>query len=449
MANVQLGGLATGLDTNALISGLVKAERRSIDLLQGQQIRFQAQQGVLTTLSGNLANLKSAAQALSLSTDFDKRAAASSDTSVLTATADSTAQTGIYNISVTSLAKAQSIQSTSYTSTTATLGTGTLTITVGGTNTTVTVDATNNTVASLKDGINNSGAVVTASIVNVGTSTPDYRLVVQSKNTGTANAVTISSSLSGGSDPFVGGGTVVQAAADAQFTVNGLSVSRSSNTISDVIAGVSFTLFKESGASATVTVSNDTAALKASMQKFIDAYNAVVKLGNDQFKLDPSTNRQGTLAADPILRGALSRLRAAVSASGGNGSGFKNLSDIGIGFQKDGTLKLDDGKLIGALTSNPDSVENLFISSQNGIGKRIPTIVDAYISSAGGALTARQNGLSASIASLDKKILREEQRIAAFEKNLIDQFTSLEKLVNQFNKQSQFLSQYLALSSTK
>lgn len=447
MANIQFGGVASGLNTNALIEGLVKLERRSIDLLKGQQVRFQAQLGIFATLGSSLSSLKSAAQALSLSTDFHKRAAATSDATVLTAAADSTAQLGSYTITVSSLAKAKSLQSTSYTSTADVLGTGTLTIAVGGTNTDIVIDATNNTLTGLKEAINNSGAAVTASIVNVGAGTADYRLVVQSKNTGTANAVTISGTLNGGSDPFAGGGDLVQAASDAEFTVNGLVVQRSSNTVSDVMPGVTVTLLKDGGASSTVTVSSDTEALKGSIRKFVDAYNAVMKIANDQFKLDAATGRQGALAGDPVLRGISQRLRAAVSAAGGNGASFTHVSDIGISFQKDGSLTLDDAKLTTALTSDPDGVKNLFISSQNGIGKRVPEVVDAFISLAGGALSARQTGINASIASLEKKIAREEQRIATFEKNLVNQFTALEKLVSQFNQQSQFLSQRLAFLS--
>ena len=134
---------------------------------------------------------------------------------------------GSYSIVVDRLAAAKTIRSTSFASTTAAIGTGTLTLTVGSTNTSVTVDGTNNTLTGLKDAINGSGAAVTASIVNVGTSgSPDYRLVVQSKETGTENTVTISGTLAGGADPFSGGGEVVQAAADALFSINGLTVTR-------------------------------------------------------------------------------------------------------------------------------------------------------------------------------------------------------------------------------
>ena len=283
MANIQFGGLITGLDTNALIKGLTDAERGPSNVLQRQKTVLQAQQGVYTSLVSQLADLKSAAEDLSLANDFTKRSATSSDSSVLSASADSTALSGFNTVVVDSLAKAQTIESNSFSSVSAAIGTGTLTIHVGGSSTTVNIDSTNNTLSGLKSAINSSGADVNASIVNVGTSgAPDYRLVVQSKNSGTDNAVTITGALTGGSDAFTNGGQVVQAAANAVFSVNGLDIARASNTVSDVIPGVTFTLLKEgdhdglvesTDVSATVTIASDSSALKDSIQKIIDSYN--------------------------------------------------------------------------------------------------------------------------------------------------------------------------------
>jgi flagellar hook-associated protein 2 len=443
MANIQFGGLASGLDTKALIDGLVGAERSSfITPLTNQKTRYQAQQGLLTTVSSTLASLKSSTQALSLSTDFNKRTVSSSDTTVLTAAVDSSAQSGVYNVSVSSLAKAKSLQSsTSYSSTTATIGTGTLSITVGSTATSVTIDATNNTLAGLKDAINNSGAAVTASIVNVSSgSTPQYSLVVQGKNTGIANDVTIASSLAGGSDPFTGGGTVVQAAADAQFSVNGLSLSRSSNTISDAIPGVTLSLLKDGGASSSVTVASDTATIKSNIKKFVDAYNAVAKIASDQFSLDPTTGRQGALAGESVMRSVVSRLRSALAVAGANDTGPRTLSDIGISFQRDGSLAVDDAKLSSALESNLTAVSKLFLSAQDGIGKRIPKAVDSFIATGIGSLSSRVDGLGKAITDIDTKIASEEKRIATYQQNLTDQFSSLEKLVSGLQTQSQYLT---------
>src|SRR6266436_7526282 len=103
MINIQCCGLASGLDTKALIDGLVGAETTSfITPLTNRKILYQAQQGLLTTVGSSLASLKSSAQALSLSPDFNKRTASSSDTAVLAAAADSSAQSGVYNVVVSS-----------------------------------------------------------------------------------------------------------------------------------------------------------------------------------------------------------------------------------------------------------------------------------------------------------------------------------------------------------
>ena len=453
MANVQFGGLITGLDTNALIAGLVKAEQGPTNILQSQKATLQAQEGVYTTVISSLADLKSAAQSLSLSKDFNKKTATSSDNTVLTASADSTALASYNTIVVDTLAKAQSVKSTSFTSSSDGIGTGTLTIHVGSTSTSVTIDATNNTVTGLKDAINSSGAAVTASIVNVGTSaSPDYRLVVQSKDTGIANAVTITGSLAGGTDPFVGGGQVVQAAADAILSVNGLTITRSNNTISDVIPGVTFVLLKEGNhdgvissedTSAHVTVSADGSAIKSSIKEFVDSYNAVNKIVNDQFTLHPDTKHQGALGGDAALRGVISRLRSEISAPGGIGAGLQFMSDVGITFEKDGSLAIDDAKLSSTLETDPTGVSNLFTLVQNGIGKRVPGAVDDFISSVDGSLTFREKGIQASIDRIDQKVAREQDRISAFQERLTQQFSDLEKLVSQLKSQNDFLLQRL------
>jgi flagellar hook-associated protein 2 len=458
MANIQFGGLITGMDTNALVAGLVAAERRSITVLQNQKVRYQAQDAVLASVIGALGRLKSSAQNLSVTTDFIKRSATSSNPAALTVSASSTADIGSNIITVDSLAKAQSVQSTSFADTSAAIGTGTLTISVAGTDTDIVIDNTNNTLAGLRTALNDSGAAVTASIVNVSASaTPDYRLVVQSERTGTANAVTLSGILAGGTDPFAGGGQVVQAATDAVFAVNGLKISRSSNTVSDVISGVTFTLLDEGDrdgaidatdpmAKITVTANNSTIA--STVKDLVESFNAVNKIVNDQFKLDPNTNRQGSAAGDASLRGVLSRLRSELSSAGGIGVGYKYLSDIGVKFQKDGSLTLAESKLADALGADPTGVANLFLAVQNGVGKRIPDAVDDYVSAVDGALTFRQKGIGQSIKQIDDKIESEEKRIAATEERLTKQFSALEELVSQLKSQGEFLTQQLSLLQT-
>ena len=457
MANVQFGGLITGLDTKALIAGLVAAEHRTADVLENQKLRYQAQSGVLGAIVSALASLKSAAQGLSLASDFDTHSTTSSDTSVLTATAGTSAESGVNTIVVDRLAKARIVKSSTFASSSDAIGTGTVTLTVDGKETAVTIGATNATLSGLKSAINSSGAAVTASIVNTGTSdSPDYRLVVQSKNTGTAKAVSISSALAGGADPFAGGGTEVQAAADALFSANGLTITRSNNTVSDVIPGVTFVLLQEgdvdgtvesTDASAKITVATDSSSLKSSVKNFVDSYNAVNTIINGQFALDPDSKKQGALAGDASVRGVIARLRSEISKVGGIGVGFKFISDIGVKFQNDGSLKLDETALADALDKDPQGVEALFTLANNGIGKRIPDAVDDYISTLDGALTFRQKGIQSSIEAIDKKVASEEDRIAAYQERLTLQFQSLEKLVSQLKSQGDYLTQQLTALS--
>jgi flagellar hook-associated protein 2 len=454
MANIQFGGLITGLDTNALVAGLIQAERRSVTVLQSQKVRFQAQDAVFTSVIGALGSLKSSAQNLSLSTDFNKRSAISSAPAVLTTSASSTAAVGSSLIAVDSLAKAQSVQSASFTQINAAIGTGTLTITVGGNGSAVVIDNTNNTLEGLRDAINDSGAPVTATIVNVSADTPaDYRLVVQSDKTGTANAATISGMLAGGTDPFAAGGEVVQGAVDAVFAVNGLKVTRSSNTISDVITGVTFTLLDEgdrggvidaTDPTAKISVSADNSAITKAVTELVENFNAMNELVNEQFTLDPNTNRQGSTAGDAALRGMLSRLRREMSAAGGTGAGFRYLSDVGIKFEKNGSLTLDEGKLTEAFQTDPTALANLFLAKENGIGKRLPEAVDDFISAVDGSLVFRQKGIGQSIKQIDEKTAREERRIATLEEQLVKKFTALEELVSQLKSQGDFLTQQLS-----
>jgi flagellar hook-associated protein 2 len=329
-----------------------------------------------------------------------------------------------------------------------------LTLQTGSATTTINIDATNNTLDGLRAAINSSGAKVNASIINVGSSAvPDFRLVVQSKDTGIANAVTVSGTLSGGTDPFAAGGEIVQAAADAVFAVNGLKLTRSSNTVSDVLPGVTLKLLREGNhdgvidatdATATVTVSADNSAIGDSIQKFIDSYNAVNKIVNDQFALDPDTKRQGALAGDASLRGVISRLRRELSAPGGTSTGLTFLSDVGISFQKDGSLTLDDSKLTKALDTDPTGVSNLFTLVQNGIGKRIPDAVDDFVGAVNGVLTSRQNGVQSNIDRIDQNIARETARVTALQDRLTQQFSALETIVSQLKSQGDFLTQQLA-----
>ncbi|HEY2990948.1 MAG TPA: flagellar filament capping protein FliD [Candidatus Binatia bacterium] len=440
IGTITFSGLASGINTGELIDQLTKIEHRPIDLLQKQQSGLEAKLSLFNDLNTKLGALKTAATKLSLSTSFFVHKATSSDDSVLTAAAGSNASAGNHTVTVNSLARGTTQASANFGSSTAAVRQGTLAITVGTTTTNVTIDGTNNTLAGMRDAINASGAAVTASIVQVDAT--NYRLVVNGKNTGTANAVTIDETgLTTGADPLPGFG-VTQAATDASLTVDGIPITRSSNVVSDVITGVSLDLKSSSASQLQVTVSNDTDAIKKQINDFVTAYNDVASFIHEQTKYDSENKIAGPLLGDStmqtvqrVLRGALG---TAVSGSPAT------LTEIGITTQSDDSLAVDDVKLSDALNNNMTGVSNLFLDATNGVAQRMMANVDSLTLAATGILTASIDGTQNNIDDLSKKIADKEANLILFQEDLTRRFAALEALVSQLKSQGQYLAQQLA-----
>ena len=208
----SISGVSSGLDTDSLIQKILDVGRKPITQYQTQQSTLQARLKAYQDSSTRLAALKDAASALSNPSFFQARTATSSDTTIANVVAETGAAQGEYAVTVQSVARAHQTISQTFTDVDTTrVGSGSFTVTSGGKSTTITVDQSNNTLSGLRDAINRSGANVRASIVQDGDSS--YRLMLASKETGTANAITLSSSLSGGTAPAF---TDLQEAKDAK-----------------------------------------------------------------------------------------------------------------------------------------------------------------------------------------------------------------------------------------
>jgi flagellar hook-associated protein 2 len=437
---ITFGGLATNLNTSDMIDALVKIEHRPIDLLQNQQSVLSNKLSLFNQLSSLLGSLRTAADNLSTATNFFVNKATASDDSVVTATAGSNATTGSHSITITSLASATTEASAAFASTTAPVRQGTLAITVGSTTTNVTINAGNNTLTGVRDAINASGAAVNASIVQVGANS--YRLVVNGKNTGTANAVSIDESgLTTGADPLPGF-SVTHPESDAVINVDGIDVARSTNVISDVLTGVTLELKNISASPIQVTISNDSDAIKKQVNDFVSAYNSVVSFIHNQTKYDSDNKTAGALIGDSTVQTAQRMLRSAI---GGNVSGtFVTLRDIGITIQDDDTLSVNDATLDAALADDAAGVSNVFIDSTSGAATEIMAAVDNLTSASTGLLTAKINGTQTSIDDLDDSMAAKETSLEKFQEELIRKFAVLEALVSQLKSQGQYLTQQLA-----
>ena len=454
-SSISSPGIASGLDVNGIISKLMALEQKPLTKLATKEADYNAKLTAYGSLKGSLSSLQTAAKALATTSTIAGKAASVSDATVLAASASSTAAAGSYSLSVTQLATAHTVRSTTnYGATTDTFNTGTLAISInGGAAVNVTIDSSNNTLAGISQAINDANAGVTATIVNDGTTN---RLLLSSKTSGSIGAITVAAtdSGSGGTNALSGLDSAslvqTQAANDAQVTINGLSITRSSNTITDAISGVTLNLAKGTVASpgnAILTVANDTAATTTAISSFVTAYNTAVGLLKSDTAYNAATKTAAVLSGDSTVRSLQAQLSNLVHTSvTGIAGGISTLSDIGISVQGDGTLATDSAKLAATLADPAKDVSALFTQTtvgNEGIFVRFNTILHTEVGYSG-LIATRTDGITASIKSIGTARDALNMRLAKIEAQYRTQFTALDTMMTQMQKTSQYLTQMLA-----
>lgn len=456
MATIPVGGLATGLDTNALVDQLMAVDRQQVTLLQTKKLKAQAQGTAYQDLNARLLNLKSRADALAKPDTFFSRAVTSSNNDVATATAGAGSGRGAYALTVTSLARgsiaAAGATKAAITDTVATTA-GTLSFRLGATGpvVSVNVDAAT-TLDQLARAINDKNAGVRASVINAGTSaTPAWKLTLASTGTGAANNIAI-----------VNDGTTLavantQAAADAAFAISGLgSFTRATNTFSDVLDGVTITLKAGTGTT-DLSVDVDKGQTQARVQALLDAYNDVVKAIDSQSAATVGSDgalKAGAFTGDAAARQIRRALSSAIATSLGGTLG--TLAEVGVTTQKDGTLALDATRFQAALTDDAGAVRDLFAGTgeSGGVADLLSERATTATRSATGIIAVRQDAITASMTDTQNDIDRANDRLDATERTLRARFASLELLISQLQQtgsalQSQLQSLTVNSSSSK
>ncbi|MFQ5479849.1 MAG: flagellar filament capping protein FliD [Thermodesulfobacteriota bacterium] len=431
-------GLVSSIDYDSIIQQLVSVKSLPVDQLIADKKKLEHTQSSYTTLASRVTDLETAANDLKTLSGFDSFTSSSSDTSILDATAGTSALAGSSVIVVNALAKSHKMAADGVAASTTVVASaaGSFNFTVGtGTMQSVAVDAAT-TVTGLSDAINALNAGVSASVVNDGTS---YRLVLTANSTGTANQITINQN-----DTTLAFNTTLQAAQDASLTVDGLAVTRSSNTISDVLTGVTLNL-KSTGASApvTVTTSRDVGEIEKKIVAFVDRYNAAMSYIKSNNRYDIDTKTGGALFGDPIARSVADELsRIMTSAVSGLPDTMNRLIHVGVTRDTNGVMSLNSAKLKDALNTNYSDVVNLFVegTSTSGFGKLVYDLTKSMNDSVDGRITKKQEGLGSNIASLVTHITSKEQEISDYEASLRVRFSLLERTLAGLKAQGQFLS---------
>ncbi len=351
----SVGGLVSGLDTNSIVQQLMQLERAPVERLQARQATYRAKIDAWGTVRTRLAAVRTAVDRLKDATSVRGFATVtSSDEAVVRAAVTGEASPGSLSFTVDRLATHhQVVSGGSFEGPEATVGEGTLTITRGTTTYEVSTNAST-TLAQLASEIDSLGAGVRAMVVSVdGTS---YRLFVTAEESGADAVFTVS-----GTQPGLDAFDVVETGVDAQLTVGSgagaLTVTRATNTIEDLLPGVTLTLGSTSATSVTVSVDRDLDGVVGAVEGLVDAVNQAITTLRDLTRYDPTTKQAGALQGDPSAWRLLMDLRSAVSdAVAGLGGPYTAASSVGVTLSRDGTFVVDGSALREALRSRFDDV---------------------------------------------------------------------------------------------
>ncbi len=433
----NITGLASGLDVETLISGLVNAANQPIRDLDTQRASAQAASQTLSSLSSRLSSLKTSAAALGNPSGAVWTTATSSDTSI-TAQTSGSALPGSYTLEVTSLAARQKTRSDqTTTSDTALNQAGTLSIKYGSlASIDVSVSATD-TLTQIATKINASGARVSASVVS---DSGKFRLVVQGLDTGKDNKFTITET--GTTLGLDNVNNTYQEAADASFKLDGQPQSSATNNVS-VISGVSLALVRPTIGPVTVTVQTDGSGIKQKLSQLASAYNDIVNAGHAAAGFAGIKPTNTVLAGDSAIRGTLSHLRSALTTSMSGLTGrYRSLLDIGFKPGNDGTITFDGAAFDTALEKDPVAVQTILsgVGAQKGIMTKLSEEADKMANQSGGLVKARVDSLSARIRRIDDQKDKLTKQIVDYESTLRKQFTAMDTVVSRYKSMGSALA---------
>jgi flagellar hook-associated protein 2 len=338
----------------------------------GKQTALQTKLSGYTMLSNALTSIKTNLTALNTQATFNAKTATSSDSTALSATVTGKPSAGSYDMVISQRAQSHTLASVGVASQYTALGTGTFNLTVGGSTKAITIDSSNNTLQGLKGAVNAAGLGVNASIVNDGTG---YRLVMASQQTGLGNAITLNvtdgdgnnTDTTGLSQFAFGAGTnnMVQtiAAQDAQFTLNGLSLTSATNSVTGVLDGMTLNLNKaQLGVTVNLTVGSDTTGLGDKVQSFVDDMNEIKEVTKylGSYTKDPADTTKGSLKGEEALNTVNTNMKKFMQFRTSDGGAYQTMADIGIKSNLDGTIVLDRTILDAAIAADPNAIGKIF-----------------------------------------------------------------------------------------
>lgn len=446
MATITGTGLGSGLDINSIVKSLVDAQAApktaQLDRLKSQA---DAKISAVGQFKSALEAFQKAMKDLSSGSAFSALAASSSNAEQITVSASGSAVAGSYQVKVNQLATSSKVVTANVVSDTV-FSAGSLSISLG-TDEPFTVDvAEGASLVEVRDAINaklkDSG--ITANVVSDPANTEaGARLILSSTTTGMGKDISVTGSnaslsllaVDGTQQQANGAAGHITKAQNAEFEVDGLVLSSATNKVEGAVSGMTFELLADSvGKTTILTVGPNKSGLKESVQKFVDAYNQVVKVTSSLTKVtqgsDGTTTTSGALVGDSTVRQLMGLMRKELTTASDTGNdSIKILADLGIKSQQDGTLTIDQTKLDKVIQDSPETI-GTFFAGADGLFKRLDDQIKVYTQT-GGILKERSDSLQGTLTSVSKQRDAHTRAMTALEARLYAQYNAMDNLVGQ------------------
>jgi flagellar hook-associated protein 2 len=439
-------GAGSGVDVKSLAQSLVDAEKQPRKaLIDGKITKSEAKISGYAAVNFVLSELKKKFSALDDLSDFSAMEITNNQSNAFAVSTDSTAVSGTHSIEVLSLAKAQRRTSVGFASSTTSLNNGeafNLSLTIGSNATqTIAIAAGKDTPAGAVSTINGANLGVTAQLVNTGDATAPIQIVITG-TTGIANAFSLTSDIS--SDTALSFSTSLESAADASVKVNGLSMTRTTNTVSDAITGITLNLKAVTSASASLDLNRDTAVVKAKLQDLVSAYNDVESVLKDAYDKDSKVEGYGaSLVSDSLVQKVRSEIRGIFTGTSSTpGTNITALRDLGITITREGKMALDATKVDTALASQFDdmvkmlsqnrTVPTTLLTLPSGLAGDAVKTLDAMINF-NGTIRSQSRNTTEQIAKYKVDLKKLDERMTQLLERYSKQFSTMDSLVGQSN----------------
>ena len=436
MGLMSISGAGSGIDWHAMVDAMMDVERMPLERMVERRQRLDVQKTMWTGFKVSLSTVANRLSVLSQVNVFAAKETRVSNDEVATVRVDSHASSGQYQLQVMAVAQSHMIASERWEDPYAPGGwSGTFFIN----DQDVVVQDTDN-LHDIAAKINAVDAAVQATII-------DGNLVLTAEKTGLDNLMVLENApedtflqdvgLLNESDEVA---NELRAAQDGHFTWDGLSITRSSNEVTDLLPGISLTVRGEG--QTTITINEDPGPAMAAIRAWVDAYNSFMH------KVETEGGESGSMRADSTLlrieQGMRSLLMAPVA--GGDGS-FSSLDDIGISAgAASSQLRVDESQLHSALVQDAEGVMSLFFDPEDqvaGVGVRMQERIEMLISRPRGVITSQKNEIDRIMHDIDTSMERLTMRLEQRERRLIRQFVAMEEALHIMHTQSQWMMQWI------